>query len=78
MLAPADGDVSAVACHPARDVVAVGFANGLVLLVRIDDGGEVIAKRPGGAAVTALGWNAAGSLLAFGTEQGEAGVVDLS
>ena len=29
------------------------------------------------APVTALGWDAAGSLLAFGTETGDAGVIDL-
>ena len=30
------------------------------------------------APVTALGWNAGGSMLAFGTEDGDAGVIDLS
>jgi hypothetical protein len=57
--------------------VAVGYADGTVLLVRIEDGGEVLAKKPGDAPVTALGWDAAGGLLAFGTESGAAGVVDL-
>ena len=69
--------VTTVACHPKQDVVAVGYADGTILLVRIDDGAEVLAKKPGTAPVTALGWDAVGSLLAFGTESGEAGVVDL-
>ena len=68
---------TAVACHPKQEVVAVGYADGTVLLVRIDDGAEVLAKKPGDTPVTALGWDAAGSLLAWGTEGGEAGVIDL-
>ncbi len=77
MLAPAQGLAVEVACHPRQPVVAVGFADGLVLLVRLDDGAEIVARRPGAAPVSALAWNATGSLLAFGTEDGEAGIVDL-
>ena len=77
MLAPAQALAAAVACHPRQPVVAVGYADGLVLLVRLEDGAEIVAKRPGAAPVSALAWNAAGSSLAFGTEDGEAGIVDL-
>ena len=69
--------VTTVACHPKQEVVAVGYADGTVLLVRIEDGAEVLGKKPGAGPVTALGWDAAGTLLAFGTEAGEAGVIDL-
>jgi WD40 repeat protein len=69
--------VTAVACHPKQEVVAAGYADGTVLLVRIDDGAEVLGKEPGDGAVTALGWDSAGTQLAWGTEAGEAGVVDL-
>jgi WD40 repeat protein len=77
MLAPAQAQAEAVACHPRLDVIAVGYADGLVLLVRIADGGEVLAHKPGGASVTALAWSAAGNLLAVGTEDGKAGVIDI-
>ena len=70
--------VTAVACHPKQEVVAVGYADGTVLLVRIDDGAEVLGKKPGEGPITALGWDAVGTLLAFGTEAGEAGVIDLA
>src|SRR3954463_7132048 len=70
--------VTTVACHPKQEVVAVGYADGTVLLVRIDDGAEVLGKKPGDGQVTALGWDAAGTLLAFGTEAGEAGLIDLA
>jgi hypothetical protein len=58
--------------------VAVGYADGLLLLVRIEDGAEILAKKPGAAPVSALAWRADGKALAFGTEDGEAGVIDLS
>ena len=77
MLAPSGVRVAVVACHPKQEVVAVGYADGIVLLVRIDDGAEVLASKPGDAPVTALAWSADGTLLAFGTESGEAGVLDL-
>jgi len=78
ILAPAEHRVAVVACHPAQDIVATGYTDGMVLLVRIDDGAEILAKRPGDAPVTALAWSADGMLLAWATEAGEAGVVDLA
>jgi WD40 repeat protein len=77
ILAPTEAQVDVVACHPKQEVVAVGYADGLVLLVRIEDGAEVLAKKPGGDPIAALAWSATGNLLAFGTEAGDAGVIDL-
>jgi hypothetical protein len=77
MLAPSDTQVEIVACHPTQGVVAVGYADGLILLVRLPDGAEVLARKPAAAPVTGLCWNHDGRLLAFGTEDGDAGVVDL-
>jgi WD40 repeat protein len=77
LLAPTEEQVEAVACHPKEDVVAVGYADGLVLIVRIKDAAEILARKPDGVPVTALAWNDSGSLLAFGTDDGEAGVIDL-
>jgi WD40 repeat protein len=78
VLAPSQRRVETVACHPRQDIVAAGYADGVVLFVRIEDGAEILAKKPGGAPVTALGWSADGRFLAFGTEDGEAGVLDLA
>ena len=77
LLAPSEQRVAVVACHPQQGIVAAGYSDGMVLLVRIEDGAEILAKRPGDAPVTALAWSADGILLAFGTESGEAGVIDL-
>ena len=76
--APSEQQVEVVACHPQQGVVAVGFADGMVLLVRIDDGAEVLARKPGDAPVTALAWSGSGRLLAVGTESGEAGILNLA
>ena len=78
LLAPSEYRVEVVACHPKQEIVATGFGDGMVLLVRIEDGAEILAKKPGAAPVTALAWSADGKLLAFGTEDGSAGVIDLS
>jgi WD40 repeat protein len=77
LLAPGQARVAMVACHPNAPIVATGFADGLILLVRVDDGAEILARRPAGAPVTALGWDAGGGQLAFGTEDGAAGIVAL-
>jgi WD40 repeat protein len=78
LLAPSEHRVAVVACHPKQDIVAAGYADGMVLLVRVEDGAEILAKRPGDAPITALAWSADGTLLAFGTESGEAGILDLA
>ena len=77
ILAPTEAMVEVVACHPRQEVVAVGYADGLVLLVRLADGAEVLARKGAGAPVTALAWSATGNLLAVAAEDGEAGVIDL-
>jgi WD40 repeat protein len=75
--APADSQVEIVACHPEQEVVATGYGDGLVLLVRIEDGAEILAREPGGAPVTAMAWNAQGNRLAFGSEDGASGIINL-
>jgi WD40 repeat protein len=77
VLAPADYRVEVVACHPKDPIVAVGYGNGMVLFTRID-GAEILVRRPSNAPVSALAWSADGRYLSFGTEDGEAGVLDLA
>jgi WD40 repeat protein len=77
LLAPAEQRVEVIACHPRHEIVAAGYGDGMVLIVRVEDGAEILAKRPGEAPVSALAWSKDGTLLAFGTEDGAAGLVDL-
>ncbi len=75
LMAQSKARVSVVACHPRQPVVAVGYADGVVALVRIDDGALILVKPEGASPVSALGWEASGQTLAFGTEAGEAGAL---
>lgn len=70
--------VTQVCCHPREDVVAVGYADGMVLAIRIQDGKEALLRRGGSAAISALGWDPAGKRLAYGSETGEAGIIDIT
>jgi WD40 repeat protein len=77
MLAPLQARVTQVACHPRDDILAAGYSDGTVLMVRMHDGAEILVRRNEGAQVTALAWNAKGSMLAFAAEDGEAGLLEL-
>lgn len=78
-LAGGDGIlVSQVACHPQHDVVAAGFADGLVVLVEVESGRVLPVAEPGRGAVSALAWSPDGRWLVFGTETGFAAVVDFA
>ncbi|WP_157015688.1 WD40 repeat domain-containing protein [Mesorhizobium xinjiangense] len=70
--------VTCVACHPSDDFVAIGYGDGMVLAARIADQKEVLLRRPGKGAITAMMWDRAGRRIAFGSEAGDCGVVDLS
>jgi WD40 repeat protein len=68
-----------VAFHPNVNVLAIGYEDGCLLLVRFDDGAELLARRPvADSAITALAWDKKGGRLAFGTADGQAGILVLS
>jgi WD40 repeat protein len=77
ILARREARVSVVACHPRQPVVATGFVDGAVLLVRIDDGALILVRQGDGEPVSALGWDPSGQTVAYGTEAGRAGVLRL-
>jgi hypothetical protein len=67
-----------VAFHPNSLVLAAGYEDGCVLLIRFVDGSELLV-RPAvkGSAVTALAWDKSGRRLAFGCDDGQAGILTL-
>jgi WD40 repeat protein len=71
--------VTQVACHPRALVVAIGYADGLVLLCRLGDGAEILVRdaAPDDGAISALAWDKQGARLVFGTEAGHAGLLTL-
>lgn len=70
--------VTCVACHPTEEIVAIGYGDGMVLAARIADAREVLLRRPGKSAITAMDWDKAGRRLVFGSAEGDCGVVDIS
>jgi WD40 repeat protein len=77
MLAPMKARVCAVACHPQQEILATGYEDGTILMVRMTDAAEILVRGNGGAPVAALGWNRKGTLLAFAAQDGEAGLLAL-
>jgi len=67
-----------VAAHPQQEMVAGGFADGLVVLAEVNSSRVLPVAPPGRGPVSALAWSPDGSQLAIGTEQGFAAIVDLS
>ncbi len=72
-----DSMVTTVCCHPSEEMVAIGYQDGMVMAVRFHDNAEVLLRRPGAGPVSALAWDRKGTRLAFGTEEGAAGVITL-
>lgn len=70
--------VTSVAFHPTEEVLAIGFIDGMILGVRIADQKEAMLRRPGKGAISGMGWSPNGKLLAFASEAGDCGVVDIS
>ena len=67
-----------IACHPKEDMVAAGFADGLVVLADIASERILPVAAAGRGSVSALAWSGDGCRLSFGTETGFAALVDLS
>ena len=78
-LAGGDGIVcTRVAAHPQQEMVAGGFADGLVVLSEVSSSRVLPIAPPANGPVSALAWNADGGQLAFGTEKGFAAIIDLT
>ncbi len=69
--------VTKVAFHPKALVVAIGYADGVVLLCRLADAAEILVRQPGDSPISALAWDATGARLLFGHESGAAGLLAL-
>ena len=77
VLAQHSARVACVACHPKQEVLAAGYADGQLLLVRLEDGAAILVRQADASPISALAWSASGQVLAFGTEDGKAGLLAL-
>lgn len=66
--------VSSVAAHPLKPLVASGYPNGRIAVVRIGTSEELVVRDAGGP-ITALQWSADGRYLAAGDALGSASVI---
>lgn len=69
--------VTRVAFHPRGELLAVGYDDGVVVLTRADDDRPLLVDDEG-AAISALGWNDAGTRLGWGDEDGRVGTLDMA
>jgi WD40 repeat protein len=78
-LAGGDGIIcNQVACHPWNDIVAGGFADGLVVVGDIASSRIIPIIPPDHGSVTTLAWSPDGTRLVVGTETGYAAIVDFA
>lgn len=66
--------IETVAAHPAKKLIAAGYANGRITIAQIGARDELLV-RPLGSAVTALAWSGDGRHLAVGAVDGTAAIV---
>lgn len=67
--------VTAVACHPRDETIAIGYADGALVVAPLEDEGERLLRAEGLGPITSIDWHRAGDRLAFGSELGECGVL---
>lgn len=70
--------VTRVACHPKEDLVAIGYRDGAVAIGPFDEGDGSLLREPEGGPISALAWDERGTRLAYGSEDGAAGIIDFS
>ena len=70
-----DALVTRIACHPRKEILAVGYQDGMVSLVGIEDRSVVVLRPPAGSSISALAFDRRGDRLCFGSEDGGAGVI---
>jgi WD40 repeat protein len=65
-----------LAAHPGGDLLASGHADGSIWITRFENDQTANVRAPAGEPVSALAWRSDGHRLAFGCEDGAAGVMN--
>jgi WD40 repeat protein len=68
--------IDRIAACPTRNLVAVGYANGLLSLAEIGRADEILLRQDTGFAISALEWSADGRMLAVGSQDGTAALIE--
>ncbi|WP_455482660.1 WD40 repeat domain-containing protein [Bartonella sp. B35(2025)] len=70
--------VTTVSCHPKEEILAIGFNDGMILCTHFHDGKEILLKDCGKSAISAINWDQKRDNLAFGSESGECGIINIT
>jgi hypothetical protein len=68
--------IDAIATCPTRNLIAVGYANGLVSLAEIGQPTEILLREDTGAAIRDIAWSGCGNFLALAGTDGFAALVE--
>ncbi|MBL4767564.1 MAG: WD40 repeat domain-containing protein [Rhodobacteraceae bacterium] len=68
--------IEVIASCPLRNLVAVGYANGLVSVAQIGKPGEILLRENTGAAITAMAWSGDGNFLGIAGADGTAALAE--
>ena len=68
--------IDTIAACPTRNLVAVGYANGLLSLAEIGRPSEILLREDTGAAIVAMAWSGDGTYLALAGADGSAALVE--
>lgn len=68
--------IDAIATCPTRNLVAVGYANGLISLAEIGKTQEILLREDTGTGITAMAWSSNGTFLALAGTDGSAALVE--
>lgn len=70
--------ITAIAAHGAAPFAVAGFSDGALQLGDLQGKRATALKTPGEGAISALAWSGDGWRVAYGSESGEAGLLDLT
>lgn len=68
--------IDAVAASPTRNLVAVGYANGLLSLAEIGQPSEILLREDTGSGIGAMAWSGNGAFLALAGTDGSAALIE--
>ncbi len=68
--------INAVAACPTRNLVAVGYANGLLSLAEVGRPSEILLREDTGVGITSMAWSSDGSYLALAGADGSAALIE--
>ncbi len=69
--------ISAVSCHPDRDLVVAGYDNGTISIMQIGGRDEMVLSAENHGAVTGLAWSRDAGHIACGTDKGLAALISV-